>query len=117
MRSPGNRSVVPFVLVGLVVALLIGVVVSNFAASTPDALQRAVINSACQDAADKEACLVEEEGEPVFEIAPGALLGYEVTWLSGLVGVVLTFVIGAGLVLFLRRSSSSPSGTAGRRVE
>jgi hypothetical protein len=62
MSSSGSRSVVPFVLVGLVVALLIGMGVSNFAASTPDALQRAVINSACEGAADEEACLVEAGG-------------------------------------------------------
>jgi len=92
------------VLVGLAVALLIGVVASNFAASTPDALQRAIIDSACRDAPDKEACLIEQEGKPVLEIAPEALLGYQVTWLSGLVGVVVTFAVGAGLVMLLRLS-------------
>lgn len=109
-----GRSIVPFVLVGLVIALLIGMVASNFAASTPDALQRSIINSACRDAPDKEACLVEQEGEPVLEIAPQALLGYQVTWLSGLVGVIATFAIGAGLVMLVRRSGSP---TSARRVE
>ena len=109
-----GRSIVPFVLVGLVIALLIGMVASNFAASTPDALQRSIINSACRDAPDKEACLVEQEGEPVLEIAPQALLGYQVTWLSGLVGVIATFAIGAGLVMLVRRSGGP---TPARRVE
>lgn len=109
-----GRSIVPFVLVGLVIALLIGMVASNFAASTPDALQRSIINSACRDAPDKEACLVEQEGEPVLEIAPQALLGYQVTWLSGLVGVIATFAIGAGLVMLVRRSGGP---TSARRVE
>jgi len=62
MASPGSRSIVPFVLVGLVIALLIGMGVSNFAASTPDALQRAVINSACEDEPNEaavEECLAE----------------------------------------------------------
>jgi len=103
-----SRSVVPFVVVGLVIALLIGVVLSNFAASSPDALQRSIINSACQDAPDKEACLVEQEGQPLLEIAPKALLGYQVTWLSGLVGVITTFAVGAGLVVLLRLSGGSP---------
>jgi hypothetical protein len=112
--SAQGRSIVPFVLVGLVIALLIGMVASNFAASTPDALQRSIINSACRDASDKEACLVEQEGEPVLEIAPQALLGYQVTWLSGLFGVVATFAVGAGLVMLVRR----PGGpTSARRVE
>ena len=115
--SSGGRSIVPFVLVGLVVALLIGMVASNFAASTPDALQRSIINSACRDAPDKEACLVNQEGNPVLEIAPKALLGYQVTWLSGLVGVIATFALGAGLVALVRRSGGPPSGASARRVE
>ncbi len=117
MTSSGNRSVVPFVLVALVIALLIGMVASNFAASTPDALQRAIINSACRDAPDKEACLIKQEGEPVFEIAPSVLLDYEVTWLSGLVGVIATFAVGAGLVMLLRLYGGPSSGAAGSRVE
>ena len=109
MAPSRSRPVVPFVVVGLVIALLIGVVLSNFAASGPDALQRSIINSACQDAPDKEACLAEQEGQPVLEIAPKALLGYKLTWLSGMVGVITTFAAGAGLVvLLLRLSGGSP---------
>ena len=118
MTGPAKgRSIVPFVVVGLAIALLIGVVVSNFAASTPDALQRAIIDSACRDAPDKEACLLEQEGKPVLEIAPGAMLGYQVTWLSGLVGVLATFAVGAGLVMLLRLAGGPSSGTSGHRVE
>ena len=116
--SPGRRSIVPFVLVGLAIALLIGVVVSNFAASTPDALQRAVINSACEDepnGAAVEECLAEQEGEPVLGIQPDSTFDYGVTWFSGLVGVVLCFVLGAGIVLLLRRTGG-PSGDASPRV-
>ena len=119
--SSGDRPIVPFVLVGLAIALMIGVVVSNFAASAPDALQRSIIDSACRDAPDKEACLLEQEGKPVLEIAPGVLLGYRVTWLSGLVGVIATFAVGAGLVMLLRLSGGSPGGppsdATGNRVE
>lgn len=116
--SRGNRRVGMgwFILVGLAVALVIGIVISNFAASTPDALQRAVIGSACENAADKRACLAEQEGEPVLQIAPGALLGYEVTWLSGLVGVVAAFAIGTGIVFLTRRPGGSRAQT-GRRQE
>lgn len=113
----GNRSLVPFVLVGLAIALFIGMVASNFAASTPDALQRAIISSACRDAPDKEACLVRREGETVLEIAPGALLGYQVTWFSGLVGVTATFAVGAGLVMLLRLSGGASSGATGHEEE
>ena len=110
MASPGDRSIVPFVFVGLAVALLIGAVVSNFAASTPDALQRAVIDSACEgepNGAAVEECLAEQEGEPVLDIQPASTSGYGVTWFSGLVGVVLCFALGAGMVLLLRRTGGT----------
>jgi hypothetical protein len=108
-----SRSIVPFVLVGLTVALLIGVVVSNFAASTPDALLRAVIDSACEGEPNVE-CLAEQEGEPVLGIQPASTFDYEVTWFSGLVGVLLCFALGAGLVLPLRRTGGSPDRSFSR---
>jgi hypothetical protein len=114
VASQGSRSIIPFVLVGLAVALLIGVVVSNFAASTPDALQRAVIDSACEDepnGAAVEECLAEQEGAPVLDIQPASTFDYGVTWFSGLVGVLLCFALGAGIVLLLRgrgRSTDRP---------
>lgn len=116
MSSSGNRRIGTgwFVLVGLAIALLIGVVISNFAASTPDALQRAIINSACEDAPDKEACLVEQEGEPILQIAPNALLGYEVSWLSGLVGVIVAFALATGIVSLVRLAGGSSDNTSDR---
>ena len=110
MAPPGDRSIVPFVFVGLAVALLIGAVVSNFAASTPDALQRAVIDSACEgepNGAAVEECLAEQEGEPALDIQPASTSGYGVTWFSGLVGVILCFALGAGMVLLLRRTGGT----------
>jgi hypothetical protein len=110
MASQGGRSIVPFVLVCLAIALLIGAVVSNFAASTPDALQRAVIDSACEgepNEAAVEECLAEQEGEPVLDIQPASTSDYGVTWFSGLVGVVLCFALGAGMVLLLRRTGGT----------
>lgn len=118
MAASGSRSVVPFVLVGLVIALVIGMGVSNFAASTPDPLVRSIIDSACQDAeteAAVEECVVEQEGEPMLGIQPAALAGYEVTWFSGLVGVIAAFALGASIVFLLRRTGGS-SGDASPRV-
>lgn len=117
MTASSSRSIVPFVLVGLVVSLLIAVIISNFAAESPDALQRAIINSSCQGAATEdqaEKCLAAQEGDPVLQIQPEPLFGYEVTWLSGLVGVLMCFALGAGIVLLLRRSGGSSSGTSTR---
>lgn len=99
-----RRSSATVVLTGLGVALLVGMLLANFAAGTPDALQRAVIDSACQDATDKEACLAEKEGEPVLLLGPEALFDYTNIPLSGLVGVVATFAIGSWSVYLLRLS-------------
>ncbi len=118
MASRGSRSIVPFVLLGHAIAVLIGIVFSNFAAGTPDALQRAVIDSACDgepDEAAVERCLAEQEGEPVLDIQPASTFDYGVTWFSGLVGVFLCFAIGAGIVLLLRRTGR-PSGGASTRA-
>ncbi len=116
-RRSRNQSVLPFVLVGLLVALLVGMVISNFAAGSPDALQRAVINSQCEGAANEEVCLARQEGEPLLQIQPAPFLDYSVTWLSGLVGVTATFFLGAGLVLLLRRRNGPSTATnTGRRV-
>jgi cobalt/nickel transport system permease protein len=103
VSATGRRSVAGLVVVGVGLALLIGMVAANFAAGTPDALQRSVIDSACKDAADQESCLAEKEGEPVWTSVPEALNGYTHVSLSGLVGVVATFVLGAGLIWVLRR--------------
>lgn len=116
MVSPRGRSIGGFVLAGLVVCLLTGMVVSNFAASTPDALQRAVINSACADAADQEACLATQEGEPVLQIQPQPLFDYQMAWFSGLVGIIATFSLGTGLVLLLRRIGGTPDDTTFRQA-
>ena len=115
MAVRGRVGLGAFVLAGLAVALLVGVVVSGFAASTPDALQRAVIESACEGAADEEACLAEEEGAPLLGVQPAFMSGYEVTWLSGLVGVAATFALCAGLLSLARRAGGSSSNNA-RRV-
>jgi cobalt/nickel transport protein len=110
VRARRGRPVTVLMLVGLGLALFIGVVVANYAASTPDALERSVIDSACKDAPDEEACLAEKEGEPVWTNVPAALDGYANVSLSGLVGVVVTFAVGAGLVWVLRRTRPDGGG-------
>jgi cobalt/nickel transport protein len=94
------KPVTRLVLVGLLVSLVVGVGVSYLASPEPDGLEAAYLRTACADAADPEACLEEAAGEPVFDAAP--LPDYEVTWLSGLLGVAACFAVGAGLVAAVR---------------
>ena len=96
-----RTSLVGFVLAGLLVAVVAGVALSNFAAAEPDGLESAVVKTQCADAADPDACLEEAAGEAVYTAAP--LPDYEITWLSGLLGVAVCFAVGAGLVAIVRR--------------
>jgi hypothetical protein len=73
---------------------------SAFASSQPDGLEASVIRTACAEATDPDACLEEAAGDPAFDAAP--LPDYSVLWLSGLVGVLATFLIGAGAVRAVR---------------
>lgn len=92
-----------FTLAGLAVALVAGVLLSNFASADPDGLESAVLKTQCADAADEEACLEEAAGDPVYTAAP--LPDYEITWLSGLLGVLVCFAVGAGVVALVRGTS------------
>lgn len=96
----GVRRSRAFVLLGLGVSLFIAVGVSGLASSAPDGLESAVLKTACDGDVD---CLDERAGDPVFEAAP--LPDYAITPLSGLVGVVAAFAVGAGLLGLVRTRS------------
>ncbi len=90
-----RRSLTLFLVGGLIVALGLAVLVSPFASSAPDGLNRVAI--------DQGFAQTERE----HPLAGSPLAGYAVkgvederlsTGLSGLIGVVVTF--GAGMVLF-----------------
>ena len=102
-----------FVAGGLLVALLLAFFVSPAASSKPDGLEKVAID---QGFADQE----EAHG-----LAGAPTAGYAVegvdddrlsTGLAGLIGVTVTFAIGAGLFLLVqragRRSEASVSQTA-----
>lgn len=92
-----------FTLAGLAVALVAGVILSNFASGSPDGLESAVLRTQCADqpaGEARDACLAEAAGDPVYDAAP--LPDYEITWLSGALGVGLCFAIAAGAVALVR---------------
>jgi cobalt/nickel transport protein len=89
------------ILAGLAVTLFVAVFVSSFASPKPDGLESAVLKTQCADAADPDACLAEAAGDPVYDAAP--LPDYEITWLSGLLGVLACFAVGGVLALLARQ--------------
>lgn len=108
-----------FVLSGLLVALLLAGVVSNFASGAPDGL----------DSASTKGCTLDADGEITggvcmasnakpHELDNSLFADYGVrgvehpflsTALSGVAGVLLTFAVGGGLFWLVRRRSAAPS--------
>ncbi|WP_373321671.1 PDGLE domain-containing protein [Micromonospora okii] len=109
---------------GLLVALLLAGVVSNYASSHPDGL----------DSSLREGCTVDAEGEITggscpaqrerdHELGDSPLADYGVrgvdndflsTGLSGVLGVLLTFAVGGGVCWLLRRRDPQPTTGAAR---
>lgn len=106
-----RRSVTAFVLAGLSVALLLTFVVSNWASSEPDGLERVAIDQGFAENAT-------EHGSAASPLADYGVSGVDNPWLStglaGVIGVLLCFALGAGLVVAIRwsrrRSASAPQG-------
>jgi cobalt/nickel transport protein len=112
-----NRKVGWFILGGLIVALVLAGVVSNFASSRPDGLEAATLEGCTVDAEGNitgGTCAA--QGEQDHELGDGPLADYGVrgvdneflsTGLSGVIGVLLTFAVGAGLFWLVRRRRPS----------
>jgi hypothetical protein len=97
-----------FIVAGLVVALALAFLVSPEASSAPDGLNKVALDKGFAEAEDAHA----------LEDLPTA--GYEVrgidndrlgTGVAGVVGVAVTFAVGAGLALLVGRKSRRPSAT------
>jgi cobalt/nickel transport protein len=98
---------------GLLVALLLAGVVSNFASSSPDGLD-ATARDGCTFGAAGEitggTCMLRKERD--HQLAGSPLAGYGIkgignpyvsTGLAGMAGVLITFGLGAGLFRLARR--------------
>ena len=116
----------PFLLGGLLVALLLAGVVSNYASSHPDGLDSSLLKG-CTVNADDEitggSCPAQQAKD--HELADSPLADYGVrgigndfvsTGLSGVLGVLLTFAVGGGLFWLARRrtpaTSAAPANSA-----
>ena len=102
-----------FVVGGLLVALVLAGVVSNFASGSPDGLD-ATAREGCTFGADGEitggTCMLQQERE--HQLADGPLADYGIrgidnpylsTGLSGVLGVLITFAVGGGAFWLVRR--------------
>lgn len=105
-----RRPIVAFVVAGLAVAVALAVVVAPRASSSPDGLERVAADEGFASAARDH------------DLAEGPLADYGVdglddpstaTGVSGVIGIVVTFAVGAGLFGGLRwwraRSGRSPA--------
>lgn len=108
-----------FILGGLLVALLLAGVVSNFASSAPDGLDSTARRGCTVDAAGEitgGTCMAQSErdhevGGPLADYGiSGIDNGFLSTGVAGAAGVLITFALGGGLFWLARRRS----GAAGR---
>lgn len=118
-----------FLVGGLLVALLLAGVVSNFASSHPDGLDSSLRQGCVFDANDNIVggdCPAKQARDHELSDSPLADYGirgidnpYLATGLSGVIGVLLTFGIGGGVFWLVRRRGSAPGrgSAAGRGDE
>ncbi|MEU5786908.1 PDGLE domain-containing protein [Micromonospora purpureochromogenes] len=102
-----------FVAVGLLVALLLAGVVSNYASSHPDGLDSSLLKGCTVDADDNitgGSCPAQQAKDHELADSPladygirGVQNGFLSTGLSGVLGVLLTFALGGGVFWLLRR--------------
>ncbi|MER5703588.1 PDGLE domain-containing protein [Micromonospora sp. NPDC002296] len=102
-----------FVVGGLLVALLLAGVVSNYASSHPDGLDSSLLKGCTVNAEDEitgGSCPAQQTRD--HELADSPLADYGIrgmdndflsTGLSGVLGVLLTFAVGGGVFWLLRR--------------
>ncbi|MFF4892062.1 PDGLE domain-containing protein [Micromonospora chersina] len=113
----------PFVLGGLLVALLLAGVVSNYASAHPDGLDSSLLKG-CTVNADHEitggSCPAQQAKDHELSDSPladygvrGVSNGFLSTGLSGVLGVLLTFALGGGLFWLARRRGPSTGPSTG----
>jgi cobalt/nickel transport protein len=102
-----------FILGGLLVALLLAGVVSNYASSHPDGLDSSLLKGCTVNAEDEitgGSCPAQQAKDHELADSPladygvrGVANGFLSTGLSGVIGVLLTFALGGGLFWLARR--------------
>jgi cobalt/nickel transport system permease protein len=103
-----RRSIIEVLVGGFVVAIALATLVSPFASSSPDGLEKVATDKALDTGAEDHA------------LADGPLADYGVdgvdnervsTGLAGLIGVVVTFAVGFGIFAVIKRVRVEPELT------
>ena len=102
-----------FIVAGLLLAVLLAGVVSNFASSSPDGLDSAALKGCTTNAGGEitgGTCMAQKEQDHQLGGSPLAGYGikgidnpYLATGLAGVLGVTITFAIGGGVFWLVRR--------------
>jgi hypothetical protein len=89
-----------FLVLGFLVAVVVAVVISQFASSSPDGLEFVAGREGFADTVTPHAV----DGSPLADYGSGLFDGGAVgTAVAGLIGVVATFAVGYGLLRLSRR--------------
>lgn len=101
MRTPSLRDLV---VAGVVVALVLAVALGPFASSSPDGLERVALDQGFDGTAHEHAVADGPFAEYGFRRLDGTLSGA----IAAVVGIGVTFAIGAGLLAAVRRLTPQP---------
>lgn len=88
-----------FWVAGIAVTLLVAGVLSAFASSSPDGLERAAADAGFEHTAEDSAVA----GSPLADYALGGQEGALSGGAAGIIGVLVTLLLAGGLVLVVRR--------------
>ena len=96
-----------FWIAGLAVTLLVAAVLSGFASSSPDGLERAAADAGFEHTAEDSAVA----GSPLADYAIGGQDGALSGGAAGVIGVAITLLLAGGLALAVRRRGNHPATT------
>lgn len=94
-----------FIIIALLVSVLLAVVISPFASSSPDGLEKVAKDKGFLEKAEKQEPAWKHS--PIPDYAMGGIKNESLaTSLAGLIGTVLTFGVGFGLAKVIARKTS-----------
>jgi cobalt/nickel transport system permease protein len=99
-------STLAFILIGIAAAVTLVIFLAPNANPNPDGLEKVAAEQGIDSGARAHALA---DGPLAHYGASGVDNRYVGTWVAGLAGVAVTFVVGAGIVFVLRRARRAPA--------